>query len=180
MGARDRPGMSVTRSPSLGGVKGGLRQHVDTVFVIPALKLSQHLGRDLSFKRFRSGDERVLRDLQNFEIKMEASRRSGTLTNVASISSRIVINAASWHMAVISAPEHPLVCTNQFKERKFGKRRFRFCEREGEVNVQGRQVHQDREQVRPPCCACGCGECPCDQRDLAVLRIKCDRAFRGA
>jgi hypothetical protein len=75
MGARDRPGRSVTRSPSPGGVKGDLCQHADTVFVIPALKLSQHLGCDLSLERFRSGDERVLRDLQNSEIKMEASRR---------------------------------------------------------------------------------------------------------
>jgi hypothetical protein len=30
----------------------------------------------------------------------------------------MAINAASWHMAVISAPEHPLVCTNQFKNQK--------------------------------------------------------------
>ena len=118
--------MSVTRSLSPGGAKADLRQHVDTVFVIPALKLSQHLGCDLSFERFRSGDERVLRDLQNFEIKIEASRRSGGLTNVASISSRMAINAASWHMAVISAPEHPLVCTNQFKNQKFVQRRFRL------------------------------------------------------
>jgi hypothetical protein len=59
MGARDRPGGSVTRSPSPGREKGDLRQHTDAVFVIPALKLSQHLGCDLTFEGFRCGDERA-------------------------------------------------------------------------------------------------------------------------
>ena len=64
MGAQDRPGRSITRFPLAGRGKGGtLRQHADTVFVIPAIKLSQHLGCDLSLEGFRSGDKRVLRDL---------------------------------------------------------------------------------------------------------------------
>jgi hypothetical protein len=38
--------------------------------------------------------------------------RKAELTNGAFISSRMAINAASWHIAVISAPEHPSVCAN--------------------------------------------------------------------
>ena len=51
---------------------GNLRQHADAVFVIPALKLSQHLRGNLSLEGFRGGDECVLRDLQISEIEIKA------------------------------------------------------------------------------------------------------------
>jgi hypothetical protein len=92
----------------------------------------------------------------------------------------MAIIAASWHIAVSSAPEHPLVCSKKTRRPKVVEWRLRFCEREGDVNVQGRQVHRDREQGRRPCCVYECGEYQRGQRNLAVPHIKCDQAFRDA
>ena len=60
MGGRDR----WVGNKVLGEENGYLRQRADAVFVIPALKFSQHLGCDLSLEVFRCGDERALRDLK--------------------------------------------------------------------------------------------------------------------
>jgi hypothetical protein len=77
-------------------------------------------------------------------------------------------------------PRAPARLCQPIQPSEIVKWRFKFCGREGEENVQEWQEHQDRGQVRPPCCEYGCGEYPRDRRNLAVLRIKCDRAFQGA
>ena len=78
------------------------------VLVSPALELLKHRRCDLSLEGIRGCDERMVRYLVD-DSKKERFMDTKGLTYGALMSSRIAINAASWHIAAISAPEHPLV-----------------------------------------------------------------------
>jgi len=78
--------------PSPAREKGDLRQHADAVFVIPALKPSQHLGCDLSLEGFRRGNERALWDLKISNIEIQVPRRKVELPQMSHL------NLLAWRL----------------------------------------------------------------------------------
>ena len=107
-GIWDRPESAI--GPSSGQDKGDRYTTVSTPYSsLQRSNLFSISGVICRLRAFAAATKARCGTYQFLILKLRAWRKA-ELTNGTLISSRMAISAASWHIAVISAPEHPLVC----------------------------------------------------------------------